>query len=124
MNVSMRSSIAAALVVGALIPVASATAAPAGEPQVTQANNPSSVVLRRDASEAAPFVATVGPEATATAGQSTIAGSDGFDWGAAAVGAGGALAATLALGATVRLTIRKRSETTQRAGMSPSASTS
>jgi hypothetical protein len=111
MNTSMRTrSIAAALValvVAAAIPIASAAAAPAGEPEATQADAPSGLVLRRDPGEATAFVANASPNAIATHG-----GTDGFDWGAAALGAG---AAFLTLGAAALVVTRKR-------GMSPSAS--
>ena len=53
-------------------------------PQTARGSDASGVVLRRDGSQAVPFVADVGPEATAT--------SEGFDWGDAGTGATAMLA--------------------------------
>jgi hypothetical protein len=120
MNSSMRTrSIVAALValvVAAIIPITPAAAAPSGEPEATQADAPSGLVLRRDPGAATAFVADASPAATPTAG-----GSDGFDWSAAALGAG---AAFLALGAGAIIVTRRRTVTRARTGMSPSASIS
>jgi hypothetical protein len=84
------------------------TGALTGEPA-----NESTAVLIRDGSQAVPFVANVGPDAAATAGDS----ADGFDWGDAALGAGVAMAGLFGIGAAVLATRR-------RTGLSPSASTS
>jgi hypothetical protein len=74
----------------------------------------SDAVLIRDGNEAVPFVANVGTEAAAPAGDS----ADGFDWGDAALGAGAAMAGLFGIGAAVLLATRRRT------AMSPSASTS
>jgi hypothetical protein len=79
--------LALAIAVSALaVPVASVAPAAASvhepssaTPQTAQRSDDSSVVLRRDGSQAVPFVADVAPQATAT--------SDGFDWGDAGIGA-------------------------------------
>ena len=92
-----RKSIATILVVGAIAPVAPASAAyyeslNAG-PQSGQGDDSSAIVVRRDGAAAVPFVAQVGPETTAPA-----PAADGFDWGDAAIGAGaGLVAASLAM---------------------------
>jgi hypothetical protein len=58
--------------------------------------------LHRDSSQAEPFVANLGPEPTGTAS------GDGFDWGDAAIGAGGVvLAACLALFAAAGISGRR-----------------
>jgi hypothetical protein len=82
------------------------TGPPSGEPANSDA------VLIRDGSQAVPFVANVGPEAAASAGDS----GDGFDWGDAALGAGAAMAGLFGIGAAVLLATRRRT------GMSPSTS--
>jgi hypothetical protein len=71
----------------------SPTAAPLASTSLTALSHDSSptVGLHRDSSQAEPFVANVGPEPTTAAG-------DGFDWGDAAIGAGGVvLVACLAM---------------------------
>ena len=76
-------------------------------PQTTQGSGHSGIVLRRDGSRAVPFVADVGPEATAT--------SDGFDWGDAGIGATAMLAlAGIAAGAGLFLGRRPRRSHTPR----------
>ena len=78
----------------------------------------SSIVLRRNGSEAEPFVADLAPRyssARAIGGvpaPTLVAGSppssdDGFDWGSAVVGAGAAMALA-ALGAAALLAARRR----------------
>jgi hypothetical protein len=67
------------------------------------------VTLRRDGSQAVPFVSDLDPEPATAA--------NGFDWGSAAVGAGAAMALVALAGAAL-LTIRRR------APVSPSAPTS
>ncbi len=115
MRTSMRNrTIAAVLVAGLLAPVAPAMAGvedpfgtdlQASSSDSGRSNDSSGIVLRRDSTEATPFVAEAGAEATPVAG-------DGFDWGDAAIGAGvGLLTATFAaLGAG---TIRDRRENAQ-----------
>jgi hypothetical protein len=57
--------------------------------------------LHRDSSQAEPFVANLGPEPTTASG-------DGFDWGDAAIGAGGVvLAACLAMFAAAGISGRR-----------------
>ena len=76
---------------------------PAGPPSASTPPTPqeNAVVLRRDGSAAVPFVADVSSESpTAAAGSS-------FDWGDAAIGAGGALGIIALLGAG-GLAIRSR----------------
>ncbi len=96
--------LAIAIAVSALAaPVASVAPAAASvhepssaTPQTAQRSDDSGVVLRRDGSQAVPFVADVGPEATAT--------SDGFDWGDAGIGATSMLVlAAIAAGAALLL---------------------
>jgi len=106
MTTKMRTrSIVAMLAVGALVPAAPAAAnvyAPFSEgPQATQKDDSAAIVLRRDGSEATPFVADVSPE-------STVAG-DGFDWGDAAIGAGaGLLTVALVVGGSGVIQGRRR----------------
>ena len=88
--------LALAIAVSALaVPVASVAPATAGghgsasaTQRTGQGSDDSGIVLRRDGSQAIPFVADVGPEATAT--------GDGFDWGDGAIGATAMLAAIAA----------------------------
>ena len=100
--------LALAIAVSALaLPVASvAPAAASVDREATSAASPfaqegghSGLVLRRDGSQAVPFVAHVGPEAPAT--------SDGFDWGAAGIGAT-AMLALAAIAAGAGLVLRRR----------------
>jgi hypothetical protein len=59
-------------------------------------------VLRRDGSQAVPFVADVGPQTA------PVAAADGFDWRDAAIGAGlGAMAVLLAAAGVVALRDRR-----------------
>jgi hypothetical protein len=75
----------------------------AGPPSASTPPTPleNTVVVRRDGSAAVPFVADVGSEAP------TGAAGSGFDWGDAAIGAGGALGIIALLGAA-GLAIRSR----------------
>lgn len=87
-NSTRTKAIVAVLVAGALTPVAPAVAS-FEDPFVSDlggssSGDSSSIVQRRDATQAAPFVAEVGPEATTVA-------NDDFEWGSAAIGAGAAL---------------------------------
>ena len=88
------------------------------------------IVLRRDGSEAEPFVADLGSRYSsvnaitgAPAGEPTLvsgppaSATDGFQWGDAALGAGAAMV-LVALAGAVLFTVRGRP------GVSPSASTS
>ena len=101
MRNSLRTrTIVAALVAAALIPVAPAFAATedpfAKDLGGSGSDQASSIVERRDGSQATPFVAEVGPEASSAA--TTSVADDGFDIGAAAIGVGlGLLVATLAM---------------------------
>jgi hypothetical protein len=75
---------------------------PAGPPSASTSPTPqNTVVVRRDGSAAVPFVADVSNES------STAAAGSGFDWGDAAIGAGGALGIIALLGAGA-LAIRSR----------------
>jgi hypothetical protein len=75
----------------------------AGPPSASTPPTPSqeTVVLRRDGSQAVPFVADV------SATTPTAAADSGFDWGDAAIGAGTALGIVALLGAS-GLAIRSR----------------
>ena len=75
-----------------------AGSASASTPPTPQEN---AIVLRRDGSAAVPFVADVSSESP------TAAAGSGFDWGDAAIGAGGALGIIALLGAG-GLAIRSR----------------
>ena len=66
----------------------------------------SAIVLRRDGSQAVPFVADTG-STSADTGSTPAAASGGFDWGDAAIGAGTALGIVALLGAS-GLAIRNR----------------
>jgi hypothetical protein len=106
MNTSMRTrSIVAVLVAGAIAPAAPAAASlysPVGEgPQATKKDDSAAIVLRRDGSQATPFVADVSPEAAVS--------GDGFDWGDAAIGAGaGLLTVALVVGGSGAIAGRRR----------------
>jgi hypothetical protein len=62
------------------------------------------VAMRRDASQAVPFLASVGPTTTS-------ASSDGFDWGDAAIGAASMLGlVAVGLGGLALLSRRRRAD--------------
>jgi hypothetical protein len=68
------------------------------------------IALRRDASKAVPLVAEVSGQGGGDLARETAIGTDGFDWGDAAIGAGlGAVAALLTVGAVGA--VRRRSTT-------------
>jgi hypothetical protein len=73
--------------------------------------NRSGIALRRDGSKAVPLVAEVtGQGAGEPPVHETAIGTDGFDWGDAAIGVGlGAAAALLTMGAVIA--VRRRSTT-------------
>lgn len=99
-NSTRTKTIVAVLVAAALTPVAPAVAA-AEDPFATDlggsgSDESSSLVQRRDGSQATPFIAEAGPEASTAA--ATSVADDGFEIGAAAIGAGlGLLVAALAV---------------------------
>ena len=76
-----------------------------GRPTVTQDAAPApaapGITLHRDGSKAAPFVADVSPTEPA------VESGNGFDWGDAMIGAGGAIALIAVVGAG-GLTVRSR----------------
>jgi hypothetical protein len=72
---------------------------------------PERSVLRRDGSKAAPFISDRDPSTAGT-------GSDGFDWGDAAIGAAGAVVAML-LASTARAAAQRR----RRSGVHPTVAT-
>jgi hypothetical protein len=106
----MKISTSTAAIVIALVGVALVSAAPAtGDGGGANAATPASaaaggdddkVIVRRDGSKAVPFVANLGPSSGSTQ-------PDGFDWGDAAISAGGAVSVMLVASGLIAVTRRR-----------------
>jgi ABC-type phosphate transport system substrate-binding protein len=109
MNTPRTKSIVTIALAVAALSAAPAAASVAEPPAATPGHDQQAgTVLHRDGSQAAPFVAALSPEASAATDD------DGFNWGAAAIGAGAVLlAAALLMRGTSALGRRR---TSQRAG--------
>jgi hypothetical protein len=94
--------------VGQSVPTAQssdlATRTPTEVGQSVPTGDSVTVAMRRDASQAVPFLASVGPTTTS-------ASSDGFDWGDAAIGAASMLGlVAVGLGGLALLSRRRRAD--------------
>ena len=137
MNLRSRATIAtlALAIAGLALPVAGAATQAGGRANDTsdvvsrylsiRANDTSDVVSRYLSSRAndtsdvvSRYVANViRASPAATAQQPTLASSDGFDWSAALIGAGGALAIVLLLSATIGVVRHRHSHLKRRLGI-------